>query len=51
MDSIRHSLFAIGSHFGLRFAQARDFVAGFALAALFEQGRAFKTLENIALAA
>jgi hypothetical protein len=39
------------SRFRLCLAQARDAVAGLALAALFEERRAFKTLEDIALAA
>jgi hypothetical protein len=34
-----------------RFAEAGDLVAGLALTALFEERRAFKTLEDIALAA
>jgi hypothetical protein len=33
-----------------RFAQTRDAVARFALAAFLEEGGAFKTLEDIALA-
>jgi hypothetical protein len=47
----RKSQIVKGSRFRFRLAEAGDFVAGFALASLFEQGRAFKTLENIALAA
>jgi hypothetical protein len=47
--AIRHSKF--DSRFRFRLAQAGDFVAGFALAALFEERRAFKTLEDIAFAA
>jgi len=40
-----------GLRFRFCFAQAGDLVAGFTLAALFEERRAFKTLEDIALAA
>jgi hypothetical protein len=39
------------SRFGFRFAEAGDAVAVFALAAFFEEFRAFKTLEDIAFAA
>ena len=39
------------SRLGFGFAQAGDLVAGFAMTALFEERRAFKTLEDIALAA
>jgi hypothetical protein len=39
------------SRLGFGFAETGDFVAGFALAALLEEGGAFKTLEDIALAA
>jgi hypothetical protein len=39
------------SSVGLRFAQTGDAVAGFALAAFFEERRALETLEDIALAA
>jgi hypothetical protein len=39
------------SSVGLRFAETGDAVAGFALAAFFEERRALKTLEDIALAA
>jgi hypothetical protein len=42
---------AIKSRVGFGFAEARDAVAGFALTALFQERRAFKTLEDIALAA
>jgi len=42
---------AYGLGFRFRFAEAGDFVAGFALAALLEEGRAFETLEYIALTA
>ena len=37
--------------FRLRLAQAGDFFTRFALAALFQERRAFKTLENITFAA
>jgi hypothetical protein len=47
----RISQIANGSGFGFRFAEAGDFVAGFALAAFFEERGAFETLEDIALAA
>jgi hypothetical protein len=43
------SAFALRFRLGL--AEAGDLVAGLALAALFKEGRAFKTLEDIALAA
>ena len=42
---------AIKSRVGLRFAETRDAVAGFALAALLEEGGALKAFEDIALAA
>jgi len=40
----------MGSGFRLGLAETGDLVAGLALAALFEERRAFKTLEDIALA-
>jgi len=48
----RHSSLATRHFLGFRLglAEAGDFVAGLALTALFEERRAFKTLENIALA-
>ena len=49
--SIRHSSFDIWLHLGFGLAQAGDLVAGFALAALFEERRALEALEDIALAA
>ena len=48
-EAILHSTFSL--RLRLRLAQARDAVAGLALAALFEEGGALKTLEDIALAA
>jgi hypothetical protein len=39
------------SGFWLRLAKPRNAVAGLALAAFFEERRAFKTLKDIALAA
>jgi hypothetical protein len=48
---IRHSLFVIWLRFRFGLAQAGDFVAGFALAAFLQEGRALKTLQNVALAA
>jgi hypothetical protein len=50
-SAIRNQKPAIELRVGLRFAQTRDAIAGFALTAFFEKRRAFKTLEDIALAA
>jgi hypothetical protein len=45
---IRHS--SSDLRFGFGFAEVGDFVAGFALAALFQERGALETLQNIALA-
>jgi len=47
----RRSQIVNGLRFRLRFTQTGDAVAVFALTTFFEKFRAFKTLENIALAA